>query len=217
MSANQTDTSRGAQPSDRPLRFDQQVIASWIEPESRVLDLGCGDGQLLGHLVRDKRVFGTGIELSEARVAQCIGQGLSVVHGNVNEELPNYPDKAFDYVIVSQTLQQVHRPTRMLKQLLRVGRFGIVSFPNFGYWKVRLQAIIGGRAPKTRELPYEWYDTPNIRVLTLNDFHNYGAEIPFRIMRQEAVTMPAGDQYPKHVSLLPNLRASYGIFMIEGR
>ncbi|UZP67228.1 methionine biosynthesis protein MetW [Desulfovibrio mangrovi] len=210
MSANQTAALR-------PLRFDQQVIASWIEPETRVLDLGCGDGQLLGHLVREKQVHGTGIELSEAYVAQCIGQGLSVVHGNVNEELPNYPDKAFDYVIVSQTLQQVHRPTKMLEQLLRVGRFGIVSFPNFGYWKVRLQAMFGGRAPKTRELPYEWYDTPNIRVLTLEDFRKYGEEIPFRIMRQEAVAMPGGDPFPRRVNLLPNLRASYGIFMIEGR
>ncbi len=197
------------------LRFDQQVIASWITEGSRVLDLGCGDGVLLDYLVREKHVHGTGIELEESRAAHCIGRGLSVVHGNVNEELPHYPDNAFDYVIVSQTLQQVHRPSRMLEQLLRVGRCGIVSFPNFGYWRVRLQAMFAGRAPRTRELPYEWHDTPNIRVLTLRDFRQYAREIPFRITRQAAVAMPAGTLEPRQVTLLPNLRASYGIFMIE--
>ncbi len=197
------------------LRFDQQVIASWIEPGSRVLDVGCGDGALLGHLVREKGVRGSGIELDEAAAVRCIAQGLSVVQGNVNEELPHYPDNAFDYVIVSQTLQQVHRPSRMLEHLLRVGRHGIVSFPNFGYWRVRLQAMFGGRAPKTRELPFEWHDTPNIRVLTLEDFRHYAREIPFRIMREAAVTMPSGTLFPRHVKLLPNIRASYGVFMIE--
>lgn len=198
------------------LRFDQQIIASWIENGSRVLDLGCGDGVLLGHLVREKGVRGTGIELLEERAAHCIAQGLSVVHGNVNEELPHYPDNAFDYVIVSQTLQQVRRPSRMLEQLLRVGRRGIVSFPNFGYWRVRLQAMFGGRAPRTRELPYAWHDTPNIRVLTLRDFAEYGRDIPFRITREAAVTMAGNTQEPRSVSVLPNLRASYGIYMIEG-
>ncbi len=214
-SADSMDSAGSVSEKPSVLRFDQQVIASWITPGSRVLDLGCGDGTLLGHLVREKGVRANGIELDEAKTARCIAKGLSVVQGNVDDELIHYPDNAFEYVIVGQTLQQVHSPEAVVRQLLRVGKRGILSFPNFGYWRVRLQAMFSGRAPRTRELPYEWYSTPNIRVLTLDDFRHFTREIPCRLVREEALIMSEGTLPPRRVRLFPNLRASYGVVMVE--
>jgi methionine biosynthesis protein MetW len=181
------------------LRFDLRIVASWIEPGSRVLDLGCADGRLLRHLRDTKGV-----------------KGLSVIHGDINTELPGFPDKAFDYVVVSQTLQQAYRPTELLHQLLRVGRRGIVSFPNFCCLQVRLQMAFSGHVPVTPELPYQWYNTPNIRVLSLEDFKTYSRAVPFAITRSLAVN-PAPDGSARQVRFWPNLLASYGIFMIRGR
>ena len=132
-------------------RFDLQIIASWIEPESTVLDLGCGEGELLFYLKTHKQVTGTGIEQDEAKVSQSIEKGLSVLQGDINEDVFDYPDGAFDYVILSQTLQQVYEPEELIQSLLRIGKRGIVSFPNFSHWSVRLQLLITGYAPKTKE------------------------------------------------------------------
>ena len=158
--------------TEKRMHFDLQIIASWIEPGSRVLDLGCGEGDLLHFLKGNKRVIGTGIEYVEAKVARCITKGLSVLQGDMNEEVLDYEDDTFDYVILSQTLQQVYEPAKLIQAMLRVGKKGIVSFPNFGQWGIRLQLLVRGRAPITRQLPYEWYDTPNIRVITIKDFRN---------------------------------------------
>jgi methionine biosynthesis protein MetW len=144
------------------MRFDLQIIASWIEPGSKVLDLGCGEGDLLYFLKKKKQVVGTGIERVEAKVAHCIERGLSVLQGDINEEVLDYPDDTFDYIILSQTLQQVYEPGKLIQSLLRIGKKGIVSFPNFSHWRVRLQLLITGYAPITKQLPYEWYDTPNM-------------------------------------------------------
>ena len=195
------------------LRFDLRIVASWIEPGSRVLDLGCADGRLLRHLRDTKGVRGLGIEHDEDEVVSCVAQGLSVIHGDINTELPGFPDHAFDYVVVSQTLQQAYRPTELLSQMLRVGRRGIVSFPNFCCLQVRLQMAFSGHVPVTPELPYQWYNTPNIRVLSLEDFRAYSRAVPFAITRSLAVN-PAGDGNAREVRFWPNLRASYGIFMI---
>jgi methionine biosynthesis protein MetW len=201
---------------DQGLRFDLGVVASWIEPGSRVLDLGCGNGKLLRHLRDAKNVRGLGIEHDEDEVVACVAQGLSVIHGDINSELQGFPDHAFDYVVVSQTLQQAFAPTELIREMLRVGRLCIVSFPNFCCLRIRLQMACSGHVPVTPELPYQWYNTPNIRVLSLADFRTYARAVPFSIRRALAVN-PSTDGSMREVRFWPNLFASYGIFMICGR
>jgi methionine biosynthesis protein MetW len=198
---------------EQGLRFDLGVVASWIEPGSRVLDLGCSNGNLLRHLRDAKNVRGLGIEHDENEVVACVAQGLSVIHGDINRELQGFPDHAFDYVVVSQTLQQAFAPTELIREMLRVGRLGIVSFPNFCCLRIRLQMAFSGHVPVTPELPYQWYNTPNIRVLSLADFRTYARAVPFAIRRSLAVD-PSSDGSMREVRFWPNLLASYGIFMI---
>lgn len=201
-------------PNNNGTRFDLKVIAYWIEPGSKVLDLGCGEGHLLNFLKKNKHVIGTGIECVEARVSQCIEKGLSVLQGDINKEILDYPDDMFDYVILSQTLQQVYEPAKLLQSLLRVGKRGIVSFPNFSHWGIRFQLLTTGYAPKTKQLPYEWYDTPNIRVITIKDFRKFSKEVGFHILKEVAINTNSHDKGGNIIEFLPNLRATYGIFMI---
>ena len=196
------------------MRFDLQIIASWIEPGTRVIDLGCGEGELLKYLIIHKNVTGSGIEHDESRVTLCIEKGLSVLQGDINEEVLDYPDNAFDYVILSQTLQQVYEPDTMIRSMLRIGKKGIVSFPNFSHWRCRLQLLSSGYAPVTRQLPYEWYNTPNIRVITIKDFRKFIHEVGFNILKEVAINTQSQDRYGKVIQFLRNLRATYGIFLI---
>ena len=201
-------------PKNNRIRFDLQILASWIEPGSKVLDLGCGEGDLLYFLKKNKQVAGTGIERVEAKAAQCIEKGLSVLQGDINEELLDYSDNTFDYVILSQTLQQVYEPDKLIESLLRIGKKGIVSFPNFSHWGIRLQLLTTGYAPISRQLPYEWYDTPNIRVITIKDFRKFSKEVGFEILKEVAINTNSHDKHGNIVKFLPNLRATYGIFLI---
>ncbi len=196
------------------MRYDLKIIASWIEPGSKVLDLGCGEGDLLHFLKQNKQVVGTGIERREARVACCIEKGLSALQGDINAEVLDYPDNAFDYVILSQTLQQVYEPPDLIRSLLRIGKKGIVSFPNFSYWTIRLQLLLTGYAPITRQLPYEWYDTPNIRVITIKDFRKFAREVGFKIIKEVAINTRNNGKIGKTIKFMPNLCATYGIFLI---
>jgi len=196
------------------MRFDLQVIASWIEPKAKVLDLGCGEGDLLAYLKKHKQVNGTGIELEESKAAQCINRGLSVLQGDINEEVRDYQDNTFDYAILSQTLQQVYNPAELIMSLLRISRKVIVSFPNFSNWYIRLQVLLSGCAPKSKELPFDWYDTPNIRVITIRDFRNFAKNIGFNIVKEVAINTHHHDMQGNIVKYLPTLRASYGIFLI---
>lgn len=196
------------------IRYDLQIIASWIEPGSSVLGLGCGEGELLCYLKRNKQVSETGIEILETRVAKCIEKGLSVIQGDINEEVKDYADNTFDYVLLSQTLQQVYEPMNLIRSILRIGKKGILSFPNFGHWPVRFQLLLKGRAPITPQLPYEWYDTPNIRVLSLKDFHKFAEKVGFKILKEAAINTDREDRTGKYITLFPNLFATYGIFMI---
>lgn len=196
------------------MRFDLQVIASWIEPQTRVLDLGCSQGVLLDVLQREKGVRGTGIEQNEEKAGEAIAKGLSVLHGDIYEEVRDYPDQAFDYVILSQTLQQVIDPSELIGEMLRVGKRCIVSFPNFGHWKHRVQFLLHGCAPVSRELPYEWHNTPNIRVVPIADFKRFCRELGVPVLREMAIGNHHHDARGKVVSHMPNLLASYGIFML---
>ena len=201
-------------PANSSMRYDLQIIASWIEAGSRVIDLGCGEGNLLNYLISHKQVAGTGIERNEAKVADCIAKGLSVLQGDINEEVLDYPDDSFDYVILSQTLQQVYEPDTLIRYMLRIGKRGIVSFPNFSHWGPRLQLLLSGYAPVTKQLPYEWYNTPNIRVITIKDFRKFIQEVGFNILKEVAIETQSENRYGKVIKLLPNLRATYGIFLI---
>ena len=190
-------------------RIDLRLICDLVKPGSSVLDLGCGDGDLMALLIRERRVTARGVEISEDGVYHCIARGLSVHHGDLDEGLEDYPDNAFDYVILSQTLQAVHKPKLALQEMLRVGRVGIVSFPNFAFWQSRLHLAIQGRMPKTNDLPYEWYNTPNIHLTTIRDF----------LELCEAEGMEVADKLflsgKRRVKLIPNLRARMALFMVR--
>jgi methionine biosynthesis protein MetW len=172
-----------------PERVDLKIITSFVAPRARVLDVGCGEGALLELLEQDKAVDGHGIELSQKGVNEAVARGLSVVQGDADHDLVTYPDDAFDFVILSQTLQATHNPRLVLEQLLRIGRKVIVSIPNFGNWRVRAQFLLKGRMPITEKLPYSWYDTPNIHFCTVRDFVHLVQEVDARI--EAAVALSA--------------------------
>jgi methionine biosynthesis protein MetW len=199
------------------MRYDLTVIASWIEPGSRVLDLGCGDGGLLSHLRQEKGVRATGVEMDEAKAKEGIARGLPVIHGDIYEEIEDYPDQAFDFVVLSQTLQQVTDPARLIRAMLRVGARGIVSFPNFGHLRHRLQFFFTGRAPVSPELPYQWHDTPNIRVISVNDFKRFCAQSGFHIQKEVDIRSHHHESQGQVVTFMPNLFSSYGIFLLGRR
>jgi len=197
------------------MRFDLQVIASWIEPGSRVLDLGCGNGDLLAYLKKYKQVNGTGIEYAEEKVARCIERGLTVLQGDFRKEVCDYPEGRFDVIVLSQTLQQIHDPKELLIDLLWIGKRVIVSFPNFAHWSARLQILLTGIAPVTDQLPFEWYDTPNIRVISIKDFKRFLRMLGVRTVREVAINTHHHDYKGNIVRYFKNLRATYGIMMLE--
>ena len=197
------------------MRFDLTIIAATIEPGSKVLDLGCGNGDLLAWLTANKGVVGTGIEQDKEKAVHCISRGLSVLQGDLNEEVDDYPDCSFDYVILSQTLQQVFEPARLLYSLARIGRKVIVSFPNFSHYSIRLQLLLKGVAPKSDQLPYSWYDSPNIRVITLKDFRKFSRDVGYNIIKEIAISTNPENNEGQIIDVLTNIRATYGIYIIE--
>jgi methionine biosynthesis protein MetW len=190
-------------------RSDYAIIGEIIEPRTKVLDLGCGEGELLAWLAENKAVDARGVEISAAKVQRAIARGVSVYQGDIDEGLADYPDRAFDYVILSQTLQETHRPLKVLREMLRVGRRAIVAFPNFGHWPVRLSLLAGGRAPKTPLFPHEWFESPNIHILTVHDFEALAQSEGLIVERRYFL---AGR---RKVAMLPNLLAETAVFLVR--
>ena len=207
-------TPETSTPARDRLRRDLRVIADMIEPSARVLDIGCGDGALLGYLASEKGVDARGVELSQSGVNACVTQGLSVIQGDADSDLDAYPAGAFDVVVLSQTLQATRQPRRVIETLMRIGKRAIVSFPNFGFWRIRLGLAARGRMPVTQLLDHQWYDSPNIHLCTIRDFVVLCEEIGVRI--EKSVTL---DRYGRPFALDPrgslaNLLAEQGVFVL---
>jgi methionine biosynthesis protein MetW len=189
------------------LRSDLQIIADWIAPKSRVLDLGCGDGELMAHLKREKKVSGYGVEIDVDNVVKCVAAGVPVIQSDLEAGLADFDDASFDHVILSQTLQAMRNTEEILIEMLRVARDAIVTFPNFGYWENRLQ-ILQGHMPVSETIPYQWYNTPNIHWCMLGDFEALCAKNNIKVL--ERVVLNNGER----VHFLPNLRGSLAIYRI---
>ncbi|GAB6051340.1 methionine biosynthesis protein MetW [Magnetospira thiophila] len=203
----------GLKPTD--IRVDLQLIADMIPAGSRVLDIGCEDGTLLDYLTQFKQVDGRGIELSNEGVRASVAAGLSVIQGDADTDLEAYPDKAFDYVILSQTLQATRRPDHVLSHLVRIGTHAIVSVPNFGHWRIRWTLFAEGRMPVSENLPYEWYDTPNIHLCTLKDIIRLCNKLGITIERSISVNASGVPQRIGSSLAAANLFGEQGVFLLR--
>ena len=191
------------------LRLDHKIIGDMIDVGTKVLDMGCGDGDLLEYLVLRKEVRGSGVEISEKAIYKCVEKGLSVSHGDIDSGLKEYPDEMFDYIIFNQTMQQVYRPKEAINEALRIGKKVIIGFPNFCYFKARLQIFFTGHVPVTPSLPYSWYDTPNLHFLSIKDFRDFCSEQNIRI--EKSVFLSENGV----IKFMPNVFALNAIFQIS--
>lgn len=199
------------------IRIDLLLIGQMVQPGSRVLDVGCGDGALLDYLVQERGADARGIELSQDGVNACVARGLSVIQGDADKDLRDYPSKTFDYVILSQTLQATHRPREVLRELLRIGRRAIVSFPNFGHWRVRFDLLFSGRMPNTGTLDNPWYSTPNIHLCTIRDFVVLCDEMGIEIEQALSIDGKGRPMKWARPVLLANWFADQGVFVLKSR
>ena len=188
---------------------EAETIARWVTSGARVLDLGCGDGKLLKHLWQTRQAPGYGVEIDDAKVLECIRNDVNVLQMDLEDGLAAFADQSFDSVILSETLQAIRHQELLLREMLRVGREAIVSFPNFGYWRARIQIALAGHMPVSKELPYQWYDTPNVHHCTLIDFEDLCAKLGLRIL--ERVVLHDGNP----ASVLPNLLGSLAIYRVS--
>ncbi len=192
-----------------------KIISDLIDKNSLVLDVGCGDGILMEFLVKEKKVNIRGIEISKAKVQNCIAKGLTIIEGNAEDDLRQFPDKSFDYVILSQTLQAFLNPEKVINELLRIGKQAIVTIPNFGYWKIRLHLLLKGTMPVTRTLPDEWYNTPNIHLCTIKDFVFFSKDKNFKLSKSIALKNNQPSLITNFNLIVKNLSSNLGIFLIE--
>lgn len=196
------------------LHLNYDIIMQMIESESKVLDLGCGDGELLKLLKDKKNVKCRGVEINEDNIIRCIEKGLSVFQGDIDEGLKDYQDKSFDYVVLNRTLQCTHRPDYVIQEMLRVGKKAVISFPNFAYWRVRLYLTLTGRMPKSNILPFEWFNTPNIHLLTIKDFKEFCNERRIDILKEIYMNKARVKTGFTH-NIIPNFYAEEAIFVIS--
>ena len=197
------------------MKKEFKVIASLLPENVRVLDVGCGDGSLMDHLVKEKNIEVRGLELEKQNVQECIYRGLPVIQGNAETELHQFPDQSFDYVVLSQTLQAFYNPDKVLKELLRIGKSVIVSIPNFGYWKVRTSLLFFGKMPVTKTLPNKWYNTPNLHMCTIKDLFNYCDEQNIKIQKVVGVNEDKISLIKKSNLEIKNFFSKVGIFLIS--
>ncbi len=198
--------------SDRALRPDLAAIRDWIAPGSRILDLGCGDGELLTDLATHRGVSGYGLEIDPAQVAQCVANGVNVIQADLDDGLRDFDNGSFDYVVMTQALQALQRPDQAIAEILRVGRVGIVTFPNFGHWRVRA-ALAAGRMPVTPTLPDRWYDTPNIHLCTVDDFEDLCARRNWRILSRSL--LDRSHREGARIRFAPNLFCELALYMLQ--
>ena len=197
------------------MKKEFQIISNLIEDNKRVLDVGCGDGTLMKYLKDNKNVDTRGLEISKNNVQICISKGLSVIEGNAEKDLKQFPDLSFDYVILSQTLQAFYAPEKVIDDLLKVANKAIVTIPNFGYWKVRLDLLLKGTMPKTKNLPDEWYNTPNLHMCTIKDFVNFCNQKKINLFKSLALSNRKVSDINKNNLNIKNLLSELGIFLIE--
>lgn len=211
MSVAREDGTRRALVRDVLGRGDYAIIGGIVEPKSKVLDLGCGEGELLEWLIDNKQVEARGVEISRTKVQQAIARGVSAYQGDIDQGLVDYPDSAFDYVILSQTLQQTRNPLKVMTEMQRVGKRVIVAFPNFGHWRVRVSHLMSGRAPRTALFPYQWYDSPNIHFLTVEDFEDLCRQQHWNVERRYFLS---GN---RQITAFPNLMAEIAVYLLRSR
>lgn len=192
------------------LRADLQIVADWITPHSRVLDLGCGDGTLLRYLQESHSVTGYGLEIDSEKIVRCIRKGVNVIQTDLDQGLSDFDAESFDYVVMTQALQVVRRPDLLLDEILRVGRIGIVTFPNFAFWRLRYYLAVLGRMPMSGALSYTWYETPNIHLCSIRDFEELCAQKGIRLLEREVLSHDL--RRPVIAGVLPNLLAEIAIY-----
>jgi methionine biosynthesis protein MetW len=197
------------------MKQEFKIISNFIEKNTRVLDVGCGDGTLMEFLKNNKEIDIRGIEISKNNAQKCVGKGLAVIEGNAEKDLTQFPDSSFDFVILSQTLQAFLNPETVIKELLRIGKKAIVTVPNFGFWKVRLHLLIKGTMPITKNLPDEWYNTPNLHMCTIKDFYNFCNDREIKLDKALALHNENTSSINEMNLTVKNLSAELGIFLIE--
>jgi methionine biosynthesis protein MetW len=197
------------------MKNEFKIIANLLPFQSRVLDVGCGDGTLIESLIKDKKIDARGIELGENNVKECISKGLSVIEGNAETELSQFPDKAFDFVILSQTLQAFYQPENVLEQLLRIGHKVIISIPNFGYWQIRAKLLFFGKMPITNSLPYSWHNTPNLHMCSIKDFYQFCEKKNIKIDKVIGIKGEKISSIYKINLEMKNLFSEVGIFLVS--
>lgn len=191
------------------------VLKNWVKPKSRVLDLGCGDGDLLEYLVNTQQIRALGVEIDQQKIATCISKGISVVEQDIDQGLSNFADNSFDTVLLAQTLQAVRRPDFVLQEMLRVGRECIITFPNFGHWRARLSLLSRGRMPVSRFMPYEWYDTPNIHFCTIKDFEALCDDLNIQVLHRHFLSgTELNFGFSDSIRISPNIRAINAIYHV---
>ena len=196
------------------MKKEFKVIADLLPNNVRVLDVGCGDGSLMSHLIKEKNIEARGLELKKENVTKCIYKGLSVIEGNAETELHQFPNQSFDFVVLSQTLQAFYNPEKVLKDLLRIGKSVIISIPNFGYWKVRASLLFFGKMPVTKTLPNSWYNTPNLHMCTIKDLFHFCLEKNIKIKKAVGVNENKTSEIKKSNLEIKNFFSKLGIFLI---